>query len=551
MGTASLADKLVSVLSSDLPNGVVSINVAGRGFINFKLAEAWLYDALNEVLVRGVDNYARHDFGAGQRVLIEFISANPTGDIHVGNGWWGSYGDALGRLLKRCGYGVVREYYVNDTGGQIRRLGESLLALKQGLPVPEDGYHGDYVVDLAAQYPNETSLNADPLDALARSQAITEAGRWAAEQILVSIKKTLDKLGIEFDSWFSQASIEESGAVQEMIDELDVKGLIYNASETAQAGPGGERSKARTKIAEPDEVPGSAASGKNGVKVEEQLGQATYLKSTAFGDTRDRVLAKSDGDFTYFAGDLAYHRNKLVVRGFDHAIDIFGADHVGHVPSLMSGVQALGIAKERIEVRLGQMVSLVDGGQEVQMSKRSGKFVTLSSLIDEIGPGAVRFLSLTSSINQATTLDLKTARSQTSENPVHYVRYAYARIAQIRHRAEGKVVRMPFGQVDFTLLKHPSELALLQSLAELPYVVQIACLERTPHLVTNWLRSTAGQFHSFYHDCYVLGDDIPPSLTQSRLWLIEATRIGLTIGLSLLGVTAPEKMFHGSTSTDT
>ena len=505
LSSLALAQQLVSVLTSDLPAGVASVSVAGPGFINFKLETSWLYDVLKEVISRG-DSYGRHQFGSGEKVLVEFVSANPTGDLHVGNGWWGSYGDALARLLSACGYEVVREYYVNDTGGQIRRLGESLLALKHGEPVPEDGYHGDYVAELAARYPVQTLSGACEAE---RAAAVTSAGRWAAQQILVSIKETLAKLGIEFDSWFSQASIEESGVVQETIDELSGKGLIYKQGEAGQEGA------------------------------------ATFLRSTACGDARDRVLAKWDGDFTYFAGDLAYHRNKLLTRGFALAIDVFGADHHGHVPSLIAGVQALGIEKERLEVRLGQMVSLVEDGVEVQMSKRSGKFVTLSSLIDDIGPGAVRFLSLISSINQATTLDLKAARAKSAENPVHYVRYAYARIAQIRQRAQDRrIERLPLEQVKLDLLVHPSEYALLESLAELPDVVAQSCRERAPHMVTSWLRTLSGQFHSFYHDCYVLGEQVPCNLTQSRLWLIEAVRLGLTIALALLGVTAPERMFR-------
>lgn len=478
-----LAGAVVAHMQKHLPAGVAAVSVAGNGFINFSLHPSWLLEALKETVESGVENYASHSVGAGSSVLLEFVSANPTGPIHVGNGWWGSCGDALGRLLKRCGYDVTREYYVNDTGGQIRRLGESLLARKRGEDAPDDGCQGAYVTELAAQYDGEDD--------------IVVAGRWAAGRILETIKSSLTQLDIEFDSWFSQASIEESGAVAETIALLKERGLVY-----------------------------------------EQEG-ATYLKSTECGDSRDRVLIKSNGDFTYLAGDLAYHRNKLLVRNFLQAIDIFGADHSGQVASLKAGIGAMGIDADRLEVRLGQMISLAEG----KMSKRTGNFVALSSLIDDIGPGAVRFLSLTGSINKALTLDLQMARSKTMDNPVHYVRYAYARIASIgRQRAERNVERLPLEDVDLRLLTHATETAMLRSLSELPDVVLKACNDRAPHLVTTWLRKISGEFHSFYHDCFVLHADVPPELTQARLWLIEAVQIGLTVGLNLIGVSAPERM---------
>lgn len=483
LDSVELANKVAAHLQSHLPAGVTAVTVAGRGFLNFALEPSWLQEVLKETVELGVENYARHDIGSGTSVLLEFISANPTGPIHVGNGWWGSYGDALGRLLKQCGYAVTREYYVNDTGGQIRRLGESLLARKRGEEAPDDGYQGAYVTELSAQY-------TGPDD-------VVNAGRWAAERILKTIKDSLKQLDIEFDSWFSQASIEESGAVGEMIELLKQRDLVY------------------------------------------EEGGAIFLKSTASGDSRDRVLVKSNGDFTYLAGDLAYHCNKLLVRKFDHAIDIFGADHVGQVASLNAGVEALGIDTKRLEVRLGQMISLAEG----KMSKRTGNFVSLSSLIDDIGPGAVRFLSLTGSINKASTLDLQLARSKTMDNPVHYVRYAYARIASIgQKREERNIPRSEFAQVDSKLLQHPAEIALLRSLSELPDVVLKACNDRAPHLVTTWLRNVSGQFHSFYHDCPVLQQDVAPELMQARLWLIEAVQIGLSVGLGLIGVSAPERM---------
>ncbi len=482
-----LAQSLAGALTADPPRHVVGVEVAGPGFVNFRLADGWLHDALVTVVAEGEAGYARPDLGHGERVQVEFVSANPTGPIHVGNGWWGSYGDALARVLARAGHRVSREYYVNDTGGQIRRLGESLLARRAGRDVPEDGYAGEYVTRLAERY-------TGPDD-------VTAAGRWAADLILDDIRATLASIGIVFDEWFSQASIEESGAVEETIALLDAKGLVF-----------------------------------------EQDG-ATWFRSTELGDVRDRVLVKANGDATYLAGDIAYHRNKFLVRGFDRVIDVFGADHHGQVASLIAGVEALGVPAGRLEVKLGQMVSLVDGDATAKMSKRAGNFVTLASLVDDIGPDATRLLSLMSSLDQATSLDLPAVRQQSMENPVFYVQYATARIAAIgRRAAERGVERSPVDRCDLSLLVHERELELLRALEELPEVVADAAADRAPTKITAWVRRLAGCFHGFYHDCPILAEDVDPALAQARLWLVEATRIGLAIGLGLLGVSAPEVM---------
>ena len=483
----ALAEALVEALTADPPPHTTSVELAGPGFVNFHLDDGWLHDALAEELELGEDGYARPDVGHGERVQIEFISANPTGPIHVGNGWWGSYGDALARVLDRAGYRVSREYYVNDTGGQIRRLGESLLARHRGEEVPEGGYQGEYVTELAAVYDG-------PDD-------VTLAGRWAADRILDMIKATLASVGIVFDEWYSQASIEESGAVDETIALLAGKGLVF-----------------------------------------EEDG-ATWFRATELGDTRDRVLRKSNGDATYLAGDLAYHRDKFLVRGFDRVIDVFGADHHGQVASLMAGVEALGVPKGHLEVRLGQMVSLVDGDEAVKMGKRAGNAISLDSLVADIGPDATRILSLMSSLDQATTFDLASVRAQSVDNPVFYVQMANARIGGVgRKAAERGVVRGPLGQADLGLLVHPRELELIRCLEELPEVVAEAAVDRAPTKITTWVRRLAGAFHGFYHDCPILAEDVDPGLTQARLWLVEGARIGLAIGLGLLGVSAPESM---------
>ena len=372
-----IANDLAITLQAASIDDLVAVEVAGPGFVNFRLASSWLHHALTEVIEAGTENYATPDLGRGERVQIEFVSANPTGPLHVGNGWLGSYGDALGRVMSRCGWDVQREFYVNDTGGQIRLLGESLLARRRGDVLPEEGYQGEYVSQLAQVYEG-------PED-------IVEAGRFASEAILENIRATLDRLDIHFDEWYSQASIEESGQVAETIEIFRERGLVYEAD------------------------------------------GAIWLRSAELGDSRDRVLIRSNGDLTYLAGDLAYHRDKFLVRRFDRVIDIFGADHHGQVASLMAGVAALGVERDRLEIRLGQLVNLVGA----RMSKRAGNFIKLDSVIDEMGADATRLLSLLNSIDQATTLDLDLMKRRSMDNPVFYVQYAHARIASIgRRRAE-------------------------------------------------------------------------------------------------------------------
>ena len=478
-----IAADLAAALGSAGIEEVEGVEVAGPGFVNFKLATSWLHRALVDVVTAGEQSYASPDLGRGERVQIEFVSANPTGPLHVGNGWFGSYGDALGRVMSRCGWDVKREFYVNDTGGQIRHLSESLLARRRGDVVPEEGYQGEYVSELAQQYEG-------PDD-------IVEAGGFASDRILENIRGTLARLDIVFDEWYSQASIEESGQVAETIELLRERGLVF-----------------------------------------EEEG-AIWLRSTDVGDSRDRVLIKSNGDATYLAGDLAYHRDKFLIRKFDRVIDIFGADHHGQVASLKAGVVALGVGSDRLEIRLGQLVNIVGR----RMSKRSGHFVKLDTIIDEIGADAVRLLSLISSIDQATTLDLDLVKRKSMDNPVFYVQYAHARIASIdRRRAEWGIERVPIDEAELGLLVHDRELDLLRCLVDLPFVVGEAARDRAPHKVTSWARLLAGEFHGFYHDCRVLGDDVPLELTRARLWLVEGVRIGLAIGLGLLGVKAPDAM---------
>jgi arginyl-tRNA synthetase len=482
-----LATDLVKALHDDPPEHVESVEVAGPGFVNFHLRPTWLHEVLREVVAAGETGYASNQTGGGERVQVEFVSANPTGPLHVGNGWWCAYGDALARVLERCGHDVSREYYVNDTGGQIATLGRSLLARARGDEVDEGGYKGAYVGDLAREYDGAD----DPM----------VAGRWAAERILDNIRTTLGAIGVRFDSWFSQASIEESEAMEETIAELQRRDVVF-----------------------------------------EEDG-ALWLDTGRFGDPRERRVlrrsAEQGGTYTYLAGDIAYHRDKFLVRGFERVIDVWGADHAGQIASLRAGMAALGVDPSRLEVELGQMLSLAQG----RMSKRAGNAVALSELVADIGPGAFRFLSLMSSIDNAASLDLDLIRRQTMDNPVYYVQMAHARIAGIGRTADDKGVdRRSLDEVDLELLVHERELDVLRSLSELPDVVLAAATERAPHKVATWVRELAGRFHGFYHDCYVIGEGVSAELTQARLWLVEATRVGLVIGLGLLGVDAPERM---------
>lgn len=481
-----IAGDLVAALeSADLAH-VDSVAIAGPGFVNFHLAPTWLHDVLAEVVTAGSHGYARLDTLSGERIMVEFVSANPTGPIHVGNGWFASYGDSVARLLERSGAEVKREYYVNDTGGQIRRLGASVLARAEGLPVPDGGYPSGFVKGLASAYEGPHEEDA--------------AGAWASDRILAFIKLQMEMVNIRFDEWYSQASIEESEAVSATMDELRERGLVW-----------------------------------------EEDG-ATWLNTGEHGDPREkRVVKKSDdqgGDYTYLAGDIAYHRDKFLVRGFDRVINVWGADHQGQVPSLIAGVAALGVEPERLEVRLGQMVSLASG----RIGKRLGNAVDLDDLVDDIGPDVMRLLSLVASIDQSPTIDLDAVREKSSDSPVFYIQYAHARIASIVRKAEeAGIVRLPLGDVDLSVLTHEREIELLRTLSELPDMVELATRERAPHKITSWVRELADRFHGFYHDCYVIGD-VPPDVTQARLWLVESARIGFAIGLDLLGVSAPERM---------
>lgn len=477
-----LAGRVAEILNADLPGHVSGVEIAGPGFINFRLHDSWLHDVLNDVVSSGPDGYARLDLGAGTTVNVEFVSANPTGPLHAGHGRGAAYGDSVARILERGGYAVHREYYVNDRGVQMQNFARSLQARRDGTPVPEDGYQGEYIAEWAAEMP----ADADALE-------------WGKERALAEHRDTLERMNVRFDTWFSEMSLVESGAIEATLADLRERDMAYDHD------------------------------------------GAVWLRSTAFGDDKDRPLIKSDGEYTYLLPDIAYHRDKF--SRADLLIDVWGADHHGYVPRMKAAVQALGHEPDDLEVRITQLVNLLDDGQPVRLSKRAGDIIELRDVLDEVGADAARLTYLLQSPDSRMNFDYAVVKSEAAENPVYYVQYAHARIHSIAKKAaELGVERRRIDEVDLSLLTHERELDVLRALAELPDVLLLAANERAPHRIATWVRELAGRFHGFYHDCYVVADSVAPDLTQARLWLVEATRIGLSVGLDLLGVSAPEAM---------
>ena len=480
-----LAAELAAALEADPPAHLVKVEIAGPGFVNFHLDDGWLHDVLTQVVTEG-DAYARPDLGHGKKVMVEFVSANPTGPLHAGHARGATYGDSLARLLERTGHDVSREFYVNDRGTQIQLYADSLLARKNNEVLPDGaGYQGDYIGEWAAEMPDDVDVV-----------------EWGLARARQDQTETLARLGITFDTWFSERSLADRDEIEGTLAELKAKGVAY-----------------------------------------EQDG-AVWLRSTDYGDDKDRVLVKSDGDYTYLLPDIAYHRDKFA-RGFELLINVWGADHHGYVSRLKAAVASLGHDPDSLELIITQLVDLLKDGEPVRLSKRSGDLITIDEILDEIGPDAARITFLLQSMDSRQTVDLTEVASQAMENPVFYVQYAHARIQSIgRKVAALGIQRAPVAEVDLGLLTHDRELELLRSLSELPEVVAGAALGRAPHQITTWVRELAGRFHGFYHDCYVVADSVEPAVTQARLWLVEAVRIGLTIGLDLLGASAPDEMFR-------
>jgi arginyl-tRNA synthetase len=482
-----IATDLARALTELHPPHVDRVEVAGPGFVNLHLAPTWLHDVVREVVAAG-PSYGRGDAWGGTRVNLEFVSANPTGPLHAGGGRWAAVGDALANVLAAQGAVVHREYYINDAGTQLENFGLSLRARYLGLPLPEDGYQGQYVVDMAQQ------LRAERGDGV----SLDEMTEWGYRRILDELRGDLDRIGVHFDAWFSERSLHETGAVDAVIEKFLADGWA-----------------------------------------EERDGKV-WLKTSEHGDSRDRVLRKDDGGTTYLAADVAYHLDKLA-RGFDVLIDMWGADHHGQVASLRAAMELASGRSDTPQVILGQLVTIVKHGAVVRLSKRAGNIVTLADILDEVDPDAARLTFLLQGLDTTQTFDVDLVTATTMDNPVYYVQYAHARIASIGRKAgERGVVRHPIGDVDLGPLAHERELELMRQLAIYPEVLASAAEARAPHRVTTWVRELAGRFHGFYHDCRVMTDD--PAVTQARLWLAEACRIGLADALGILGVHAPESM---------
>ena len=485
-----VAARIVAALDAAPPRHVERIEIAGPGFINFFLAPTWLHDVLRAVVASG-PNFGHGDAYAGMRINLEFVSANPTGPLHAGGGRWVAVGDAIANLLAAQAAEVHREYYLNDAGNQLDTFTASLMARYRGEDPPEDGYQGAYLVDMANEMRAE--LGGDVDDVTART--------WGVQHAVAMLQDDLARIGVHFDTWFSEQSLHDRGDVADVLSTLRAAGHTFERD------------------------------------------GAEWLASEALGDQRDRVLVRSNGTTTYLTNDLAYHRDK-VRRGWGHLIDIWGADHHGQVKSLQVGLRALGIGTEAIpepEVILGQLVKLERGGELVRLSRRAGAIVALADILDEVDPDVARLTFLLQSIDTTQTFDLDIVTSQSMENPVYYVQYAHARVASIARRAvEAGIARVPLADVDLSVLVHERELDLLRSLAEYPAMLRGAAELRAPHRVTTWVREFASRLHGFYRDCRVMTDDA--ELTQARLWLAESVRIGLAGALGILGVGAPDVM---------
>jgi arginyl-tRNA synthetase len=493
-----LRDELLGRLGADAER----IEVAGPGFVNFFLADRWHRQSVVALLDAG-EGLGRSSPERRERVLIEFVSANPTGPLTVASGRGAAYGDSLARLLELSGHQVEREYLLNDVGGQVRLFAESIAARMRGAQPPEDGYRGDYVAQLAGEL---AAVGADPAD-------LEDLARRGTKAMRERIEATLERFGVRFDTWFSERSLHEDGKVDAAISQLRERGHVYESE------------------------------------------GAVWLRTTEFGDDKDRVLVRSDGQPTYFAADIAYHRDKLE-RGADRLIDPLGADHHGYVPRMRAAIEALGHDPDLYEAPIMQLVRLVDGGERARMSKRKGEFAALDELIDDIGVDAARFFMLQRSHDTALDLDLELARSQSQDNPVYYVQYAHARIASILRKAaaEGSLAAAASPDaVDAEALleaarneralaapAEPTERALVQRLLELPAEAAGAAERRAPHRMAAFATATAADFHAFYRDCQVVGAG--EGLEAARLAICVMAKQVIAGTLGLLGVSAPERM---------
>ena len=478
----------------------VSAETAGPGFLNFRLGQNWFSDAVQSVLDCGAD-YGRSDYGQGKKVMVEFVSANPTGPMHMGNARGGAIGDCLASALDFAGYEVCREFYINDAGNQIVKFGKSLEARylqlylgEDAVEFPEDGYQGEDIKVRAKEFADlhgDKYVNAPSEE---RTQALID---YALPANVEGLRRDLEKYRIRYDVWFSEKSLHESGAVMDVVKLLADRGMTYE---------------------------------KDG---------AIWYKATEFGAEKDEVLVRANGIPTYFTADIAYHYNKFAVRGFDRVINLWGADHHGYIARMKAAVGALGYDPEQLEVLILQMVSLYRNGELVKMSKRTGQSVTLNELIEEVGTDAARFFFAMRSIDSQLDFDLTLATEKSNENPVYYIQYAHARICSImRQLAEENVVEA--AAADYNLLTDATELELIKKLGEYQEMLELAAKERAVHRVAHYVHDLAGLFHSFYNQCRILGVD--PEVQQARIKLVQATRHTIKHALNILGVSAPERM---------
>ncbi|MFM1950771.1 MAG: hypothetical protein RL418_458 [Actinomycetota bacterium] len=477
-------------------SGIESVEIAGPGFINLFVSDS-ATGALAKQIVEIGSDYGRGNLYQGVKLNLEFVSANPTGPIHLGGTRWAAVGDSLARVFEFVGADVTREYYFNDHGAQIDRFARSLLARARGLEAPEDGYAGQYIQEIADRVLAETAEDILALPDAQAQERFREAG---VALMFQQIRESLHSFGVDFDVYFHENSLYESGAVEKSIQRLRELGHIFEAE------------------------------------------GAIWLRSTEFGDDRDRVIIKSDGDAAYIAGDIAYYQDKRS-RGFDRCIYMLGADHHGYVPRMMALCSAFGDEPgKNMEILIGQMVNLVRGGEPVRMSKRAGTVVTMEDLVDAVGVDAARYALSRSSINSTLDIDLEQLVKKTNDNPVFYVQYAHARTRQVAKNAAS--LNVDTSEFEPALLSHETESELLAALSEFPRIVMQSAEFREPHRVARYLEQVAGSYHRWYDNCRVtpLGDKPVETVHRTRLWLNNATAVVLKNGLGLLGVSAPERM---------
>lgn len=486
-------------IEEDKTRHIQRVEVAGPGFINFFLGRSWLEEVLRAIMEAG-PTYGRSRTGYGRRILLEFVSANPTGPMNIVNARAAAVGASLANILKAAGHDVSTEYYINDAGGQINVLGTSCelryLELKgEDVEFPEWGYQGSYIVDIARLAMEKHDEQLEAMETEERAEFFRD---FALSRMLADQKASLARFGVEFDVWFSERKLVDAGAVSSVIDILKQRGMVYQAED------------------------------------------ALWLRTTEFGDEKDRVLVKSDGDYTYLAGDIAYHKNKLE-RGFDLLINIWGPDHHGHVIPTRAGLEALGYPGSSLEVLLLQFLSLMSSGERVKMSKRAGEFVTMDDLIDEVGSDAARYFLLMRNIESHLEFDLGLAKEHSQANPVYYIQYAHARISSIFRQAEEKGIELSdLDESDLSNLTEDAELDIIRKLAAYPDEVVMSAIERTPNRLAGYALDLAGLFHSFYNSHRVINED--SDLTMARLALSGAVRTVLANVLGLLGISAPHEM---------